>query len=104
MLPVISPLFAIVPALALRTDRRIVKELRNAGAVTPQAAIPLDGRRLRGVRIKRLTRAGCLHPVDGDRYYLDVEGWEILRTKRRRRILIAASLGVLIAAVLFLSK
>ncbi len=104
LLPSLSPFFALLPAILIRTDRRIVKELRDAGATTAEKAIPLESKRLRGIRIKRLTNAGSLHPAAGNTYYLDEAGWQALCVKRRQRAALAIVLALIIAAVVFLNR
>jgi hypothetical protein len=95
---VIPMLFA---ALILRTDRRIVEELRQARAVSIASAIPLHTPPLfGGWRIERLTGAGAICLVGPNGYYLDEEGYAAYRKRRRRRVVLV--LGILLPLILIM--
>lgn len=102
MLQALAPIPAILAAAVVRTDRRIVQELRSAQATTADRAINLGASsRLRAVRIERLTRLGCLHALPDDRRYLDEAGWERWRVVRRTRVF-AVVLTVLVVTAFVL--
>ncbi|HVS00345.1 MAG TPA: hypothetical protein VMW27_27205 [Thermoanaerobaculia bacterium] len=89
------PIPSIIAAQIVRTDRKIVRDLRDAGATTSERATLLEpGRHLRRRRIKRLEGIGAVRRA-GDRYYLDEAAWEAYQSRRRRRILIAMILVVI---------
>lgn len=80
-------------ALILRTDRRIVTELRHAGALSIASAIPLHVPPLFGSwRIRRLAGAGAIGLVHPEHFYLDENGYAVFRKRRRRRVLLFLSI------------
>lgn len=104
MLQILTPLALIIAAVLIRTDRRIVQELRGAQATTVEGAISLNTSGIRGIRVKRLTNLGCLHMVSDDRYYLDEQGWSNWRSLRRGRIIAAVFAGVIITALVIILR
>jgi hypothetical protein len=76
-------------ALILRTDRRIVRELRQAQALSIASAIPLHTPPIFGSwRIRRLSGAGAICLVQPERFYLDENGYAAFRKRRRQRALL----------------
>lgn len=98
MIPTVAPYGSIVAALIVRTDRRIIQDLRDADAITPERAITLHGHGLRRARTRRLASAGAIEAASGGRYYLVEQGWRDYNARRRKRVLFA----VAISAVLLL--
>jgi hypothetical protein len=89
MLHGLSAIPAILAALVLRTDRRLVAELEAAGALTPATAAALAPRRaLVRWRLARLSRAGAIGHSAAGGVYLDASGWAAYRRRRRRRVLL----------------
>ena len=81
-------------ALILGTDRRIVRQLRQAKAFSNGSAIPLHTPPiLGGWRLRRLAGAGAICQVRPARYYLEEDGYATYRERKRRR-------GVLIICIL----
>jgi len=77
-------------------ERRIVRHLREQGAVSPGAAEPLDDlRRLERRRLPRLVARGVVLEASPGRYYLDEDAWGAYR---RGRLLLA--LGLMAALLL----
>jgi hypothetical protein len=102
MLQAITPLPAIIAALIVGTDRRIVGKLRRENALSPESATVLPRRW--GIwrwRIQRLIGRGALVRVPPDRVYLDQAGWQAYRTSRRRRVLIILAIVLSFAAFAF---
>lgn len=93
----LGPMFAVFAAALVRADKRIVRELMDAGATSADHAIALDTARLRRIRIPRLTNAGALIRLEDGRYYLDEAGWQKYRVARRTRIVVAAITAVFVA-------
>jgi hypothetical protein len=92
-------LFAV---LILRTDRRIVGELRQAKAISTNSAIPLHAPPVVGSwRLRRLADAGAICLVAPNVFYLDEAGYAAFRKNRRRRALLV--LGVLLPSILILA-
>ena len=100
MHPLVRGVSAVAPIIAmaiLRTDKRIVRTLRSAGADAPERAVPLTVRRpLGGWRLARLAGAGAIGQV-GDRYFLDLPGYAAFRQRRRLRLL--GALAVILATL-----
>jgi hypothetical protein len=96
----IPPLFVIFAAIVMRTERRLVRTLRNGGALSPETAVPADtDNPIKRWRTARLRSAGVVRSA-GERVYLDEGGWARYRHNRRKRVLIA--LGVVIALFVIL--
>ena len=67
-------------------ERRLVRRLREQGAVSPGAAEPLDG--LSGLqrrRLPRLVARGHVREVSPGRYYLDEDAWDAYRSSHGGR-------------------
>lgn len=93
MLRAISVLPVLLAALILRTDRRIVEQLRQANAHSMRSAIPLQVPPvLGGWRLHRLACAGAICLVQPDSYYLEENGYTAYRQLRRRRVLLVISI------------
>ena len=72
-----------VAAAMRRTDRKIVRELRSAGATSPDRATRVEPwSRLSRRRLQRLEEVGALRRTGGQ-VYLDEERWESHRRMRR---------------------
>ena len=94
----LSALPALVAALILRTDRRLVAELRTLGALTPATATALAPRRaLVRWRLARLSRAGVVGRGVAGGVYLDAVGWAAYRQRRRRRVLLTLAVVLPVA-------
>lgn len=88
-----------VPA-GLIAERRVVKKLMLANAVSPDTATSLDGLRwLQARRLNRLINAGVVTETQPGRYYLQIPALAERMTARRRR---AAILMLLIFAMIAL--
>ena len=88
-------------ALILRTDRRIVRQLRQAEAISTDTAIPLGTSNiLAGWRLNRLARAGAICQAQPEHYYLEEAGYVAFR--KRRRIRVAVVICILIPLILMI--
>ena len=77
----------LLAALILRTDRRIVRQLRQAEAISIDTAIPLGTSHiLAGWRLNRLASAGAICQAQPERYYLEEAGYVAFRKRRRERV------------------
>jgi hypothetical protein len=95
-----SSVFALV---ILRTDTRLVRRLRDAGATTSAGALPIEPRHaIQHWRLARLERVGAVHrgAAPGS-VFLDEEGWRAWRRVRRRRMLVAVGLAIAVMFVFF---
>ena len=76
-----------VTAVLLAGERRMVKRLRTAGAVTPDQARTLEELGIRrGVILRRLRERAVIREAGAERFYLDEPSWEAVRRSRRRAI------------------
>ena len=100
MAPTFLPLFI---ALAIRrAERRIRRDLLDAGAISASTAASLSYERsLLRKRLRRLVDAGAVREVEPGRYYLDEDEWTRYRHDRRRRGLIAVSVVVALGGLAF---
>ena len=83
-------------------ERRIVRRLREEGAVSPGAAEPLD--ELRGLQRRRLPRMiarGIVREASPGRYYLDEDAWDSYRSQQLRLALALAGVMLLVGLVMF---
>jgi hypothetical protein len=87
MLRAISVIPMLFAALILRTDRRIVRQLREAKAISIESAILLQPPPILGSwRLRRLAGAGAICLVQPESYYyLEEQGYAAYRKRRRRR-------------------
>lgn len=94
---------AVMAALILATDRKIVGRLRAAGATSPTHAVAFDPPGLVGrARLRRMLSTGAVREA-GTGYYLDETGYVRWRSGRRKRALsllaiMVAVIGMLVVA------
>ena len=89
----ISIVVLIALVWVLRTDQRILRGLRRAGAITPEKAINFKTNNpLFKWRIRRLRNAQVIRDRRADRMYLDEGAWVSFRKRRRRRFAVAVAL------------
>ena len=90
---------AIMAALILATDRKIVRRLREAGAVAPGLAVELDPPGPFGpARLRRMVTAGAVGTSGANRYYLDEQGYRAWRSVRRKRALVVLAIMICVIA------
>jgi hypothetical protein len=106
LLKPLTPLFAVLAAAIVRTDRKIVRFLTDASATSADTAIPRPHWRnpIWRWRLERMEGAGAIRQTSADKLYLDADGWAAYRASRRRRALVVLSIAVpIILLVMFLS-
>ncbi|MDQ3070150.1 MAG: hypothetical protein M3R55_10535 [Acidobacteriota bacterium] len=87
----------VIAIMMKRAERAIVAELRGAGALSPDRAIPLDpGDWIRRTRIKAMSHAGVLRPGSREGHYLDEDNWRQYEDARRKRSLFIVGLSLLL--------
>ena len=93
---------ALLAAVILATDRKIVRRLRAAGATSATHAVEFDPPGPMGpARLRRMVSAGAVRQA-GTGYYLDEKGYLAWRAVRRKRALtVLAVMVVAIAALVF---
>ncbi len=98
----IAPMMVTVLAAAMvRRQKRIVEQLRSAGAIRPEhatSAATFGGEE--GMAIGVLLRHGVVKKT-GAGYYLDEPAWDALRARRVRRVVQVFILVLLGLAVLW---
>jgi hypothetical protein len=98
----LAPFSAILAAVILRTDRRIVGGLRERGALSPEHAVDLPPRNpVMRWRLERLIGRGAVARTDSGSVYLDESGWQAFRSWRRRRALTVIAIMLPIVFLLF---
>jgi hypothetical protein len=91
---------AVIAAVAA-SERRIARQLREAGAVSPETAIALDaGGHLDRRRLASLLDAGAVREAEPGHYWIDEEAWAARGDKRRSLMLIAAIVALIAAVVM----
>lgn len=95
LLRVLAPLLAV---FIIRTDRRLVRDL--TGSSREQPVLLPDLNWLAKWRLQRLRTVGAIveAPAGSGSFFLDPEGWQRYRVRRRKRAAIV--LSVLALAVL----
>ena len=89
----------LIAATMVRRQRRIVEQLRSAGATGPEratSAATFGGEE--GMAIGILLRHAVVKK-SGEQYYLDEAAWEAHRARRRRRVvqvLVLVALGLVV--------
>ena len=102
VLPWITPIILIIAVVVRRAERHMLRQLRDAGANTPDTACAIDPVAPFGeFWLGRLRDAGAVVATPDGRYYLDGEGWEHYRAERRRRAFAAVSAVLLAGAVVY---
>ena len=92
---------ATAAAVIAASQRRIVRQLSEAGATSPAGAISFDAER--GIdrrQLQHLIRHGVVHEAGPGAYWVDEAAWAALRRKRVGFVLVA--LTALAAAVVVL--
>ena len=98
LIPTLLPLFMV--AAFRRAEKRIYRQLTDAGAVTAESAIQLSlGRSMERRRLESLIRDGAVRLGQNGFHYLDVDGWNRHQSNRRRRVLFAASVVVALVGI-----
>lgn len=93
----------LLAAAILRTDRRIVKQLRSADALSPERAMELSVPPAIGPwRLRRLVQVAAIGKAESSRYFLQSEGYERYQQQRRRRGLIVMGVLLLLLAAIWL--
>ena len=101
MLQGFSAIPAVFAALILRTDRRLVASLRDAGSFSPTTARVLEPRNALGRwRLARLQSVGAVGQTASGAVFLDAPAWAAYRARRRARVLTVLSVTVLAAAAI----
>ena len=96
----VGPLPALLAAVILATDRKILRRLREAGATSPARAVLFHppgpiGR----ARLRRMITGGAVKETGGH-VYLDEAGYGRWRTARRKRALIVVTIMICLIGIL----
>jgi hypothetical protein len=71
----------------LRSERRLIALLQEAGATAPERAIPVPALHpLARLRYQRLSSVGAINTLADGRCYLDLGEWNAYMTRRRIRL------------------
>ena len=90
LVPSLMPLLMVVAMR--RAEARILRQLAEARALTPESAIVLTVRRsFDRRRLQGLVEGGAVHTAADNRHFLDEDGWQRFQLRRRRRGLLALS-------------
>jgi hypothetical protein len=85
-----------VPAI-IHAEHRVVRALRQAGAVGPEAARPLlDMSGLEQRATNRMLATGAIREAAAGRYWLDEAAYGSYRGERRRRALLVMAAALLV--------
>jgi|CXWL01.1.fsa_nt_gi hypothetical protein len=84
-----------MPPVSKTIPRHIVNRLRDAGAVSADAAQPLpDLRPLQAHHLRKLLESGVIHHAGADRYWVNEPQWAEYRRMRRMIGLTIAAIGI----------
>ena len=104
IVPVAGQFPTILAAVILATDRKIARQLREAGAINATHAIAFDppgpvGR----ARLRRMLSVGAVRKTGASRYYLDETNFRVWRVVRRKRALAILAFMVVLIAILIVA-
>ena len=92
---------ALMAALILATDKKIVRRLRAAGATSAVHAVEFDPPGPMGpARLRRMLSVGAVRETGANRYYLDERNYLAWRAVRRKRALAVLAVMVMVIAML----
>ena len=84
--------------------KRIVRRLKEAGAVSPKTARPLpDLRRMQRAGLRHLLRHDIVREAGSDTYYVDEPAWEDHLSRIRRLGFLLGAAGLLLGFLVFAS-
>ena len=86
-------------------ERRVVRRLREAGALRPGAADRLEG--LRGLQQRRLAHLvtrGIVRETEPGLYYLDEDAWDAYVSAKRRLAFIMLAIVAAVGLIVFALK
>jgi hypothetical protein len=90
---------AVLAALILATDKKIVRRLRAAGAINAAHAVEFDPPGPIGpARLRRMLSVGAVRDTGANRYYLDEAGYRAWRAVRQKRALMVLAIMVVVIA------
>ena len=94
----------MIAAAAMAAERRVIRGLQDAGAVSGETAVELEGLRpFDRRRLERLLRIGVVCRTEGGRhyrYYIDTAGLAAWQQRRHRVAAVVLVIVVLAAGVL----
>ncbi len=94
---------SVVGAAIARAERRLVRRLREAGALSAGSAVPLGYLRpLERRRLRRLLASGAVQQA-GDAYWLDETRYAARRGSRLPRLVTALLVVAVVAALALLT-
>jgi hypothetical protein len=92
------------PVIIIRRERDVVASYRGAGATSPETArSPEELDLSHRLAFDRLVRRAVLRDAGGGRYYLDEASWKATNGMRRRFIIIALAILLVMFAILISS-
>ena len=104
VLQIAGALLGAFATIATGFEQRIVRKLKNAGAIQAGTAIELGpGNPVSRWRLSRLRHAGAVVAAPSGEVFLDLSAYRALRASRRRLALtlVGVLLVVILAALLF---
>jgi hypothetical protein len=102
VLRVIASVGWVLAVALLATERRLIRRLRRAAAVSPATAVRLQVRSpITRFRLARLRRAEAVVAAGPERFYLDPAGYGRYRRARRRRALTVLAVALPLIVVLW---
>jgi hypothetical protein len=104
ILQAVSTIVSLLAFILIATERRLVRRLRDGGAVSAATAIPLAARSVFArFRLSRLQSGGAVLTAGADRFFLDPTGYARYRRSRRKRALAVVAILALVIFAFFWS-
>jgi hypothetical protein len=99
LLRVLAPLLAV---FIIRTDRRLIRDLTGSSREQPVLLPHLNW--LARWRLQRLSSVGAIveAPAGSGSFFLDSEGWQRYRVRRRKRAAIVLAIVLLVVLALWI--
>lgn len=102
ILRVVASVGWVLAVALLATERRLIRRLRRAAAVSPATAVRLPVRSpITRFRLARLRRAEAVVAAGPERFYLDAAGYGRYRRARRRRALTVLAVALPLIVLLW---
>lgn len=94
---------AYIGAIVAASQKRVVRQLREAGATSPERAVPFEAQRqIDSRQMRHLVSHGVVREAGPGFYWVDEAAWDALRRRRFGMVLVAITVVVAAMVILWL--